>query len=473
MDRFSYFLGLTMDLLALHKAIIRDLDILDYPKKDWVLAKKTSRAENILDVFIIGGGQSGLSISFGLIREKVKNILAVDQNPIDQAGPWNTFARMITLRTPKHVIGPELGIPNLSVRAWYEAKYGADKWLKLSLIPKEDWACYLSWYEKVLNLPVEHETKVLEISWLKEENCFQIICEKINQKKIYFARKIVLANGIDGAGEWHTPSYIKKSLEKEFYAHTNEHIDFLKLKNKTVGVIGAGASAFDAAAVALENKAKAVHLFFRRAKLPHVNPYRWAEFTGFLNHHGDLSDENKWDFIEEFILKGQLPPKDTFLRASKFKNFYLEAKQDIKLVERHKSQILLETKNKKYMLDFLILGTGFKTDLKLRPELKLFEPFIARWKDRYPEKTLADLEEHPYLGANFEFLEKTPGLAPYLGSIFCYNAGCLLSLGFGGASISGLKYSLPKLIFGITKSLYVEDAKYFLATLKNYDFREF
>ena len=31
---------------------------------------------------------------------------------------------MITLRTPKHITGPDYGVASLTPRAWYEAKYG-------------------------------------------------------------------------------------------------------------------------------------------------------------------------------------------------------------------------------------------------------------------------------------------------------------------------------------------------------------
>lgn len=461
-------------LPTLEKALARDLDILDYPKKDWVPPKKTTFGENIFDVFIIGGGQSGLATAFGLIREKVKNILVVDQNPFGEAGPWNTFARMITLRTPKYVLGPEFQIANLSVRAWYEAKYGEDAWQKLHLIPKEDWASYLCWYEKVLNLPVIHQCKALSIDWSIEEQTFSIKCLEKGEAKTYWAKKVVLANGIEGSGEWHTPSFVKKALEKDLYAHTNELIDFSKLKNKKVAILGAGASAFDAASVALETGSLAVNLFFRRKSLPRVNPYRWAEYSGFLNHHSHLSDKEKYDFIQQIITMGQLPPKDTFERASKFKNFYLEPEQDIEQVSQVGRKILLKTNKAMHEVDFLILGTGFRTDLSLRPELKSFESHIARWQDRLPEsKKMADLGRHPYLGPNFEFLEKEPGQAPYLGSIFCYNFGCLLSLGFGGASISGMKYSLNKLVFGITRKLFVEDAAHHFDTLKKFAIEEF
>ncbi len=56
-----------------------------------------------------------------LRREKIDNVVVLDRSPAGREGPWITYARMDTLRTPKHLSGPELGLPSLSFRAWYEA----------------------------------------------------------------------------------------------------------------------------------------------------------------------------------------------------------------------------------------------------------------------------------------------------------------------------------------------------------------
>ena len=55
-----------------------------------------------------------------------------------------------------------------------------------------------------------------------------------------------------------------------------------RLRGKRVAVIGAGASAFDNAATALEAGAAEVHLFCRRAEIQVIQPYRWLTFRGFL-----------------------------------------------------------------------------------------------------------------------------------------------------------------------------------------------
>ena len=52
-------------------------------------------------MLIVGAGQSGLVTAFGLMRERVRNILVIDRAPEGKEGPWVTFARMPTLRSPK------------------------------------------------------------------------------------------------------------------------------------------------------------------------------------------------------------------------------------------------------------------------------------------------------------------------------------------------------------------------------------
>jgi hypothetical protein len=123
--------------------------------------------------------------------------------------------------------------------------------------------------------------------------------------------------------------------------------------------------------------------------------------------------------------------------------------------------VLIETESGPFEVDFVIAATGFVTDLSARPELAHFEPQIARWADRYTPPAAEqheDLARHPYLGPSFELTERRPGEAPFLAHLYNYSFGGLLSMGFGGASISGLKYSAARLVSGITRSLFLEDS---------------
>jgi cation diffusion facilitator CzcD-associated flavoprotein CzcO len=448
-------------LAALTRQVRRDLELLDYPRRPWVAPRSAKSGEPIYDVVIVGAGQSGLTAAFGLARERVGNVLVVDKNPLDRAGPWLNFARMRTLRTPKYLTGPDLGIPSLTPRSYYEAQFGEGSWEQLGLIPKELWSSYLSWYRQTLRIPVEPDTTVGVLDYDAEQRTFLVPCKGPNVDRTLRARRVVLATGIDGSGEWRVPSSVSEALPKHLYAHTRESIDFEALRGKRVAVLGAGASGFDNAATALEQGAAEVQLLFRRQKLVNVNAYRWAEFVGFLKHHADLPDAEKWRFISQILRMGQLPPADTLARAQEHPGFRLRAGTSWKRLHSDGSSVTIETDTETLHVDYVIVATGFVTDLAARSELARFEPHIARWADRFTpaaEEANEDLLRHPYLGSGFELTERQPGAAPYLAHLYNYTFGGLLSMGFGGASISGLKYSVARLVSGITSSLFVEDS---------------
>jgi xanthine/CO dehydrogenase XdhC/CoxF family maturation factor/cation diffusion facilitator CzcD-associated flavoprotein CzcO len=465
-------------LLALAARVQSDLSLLTYPQRPWVTSRKTQSGEHVYDVVIIGAGQSGLATAFGLLRERVTNVLVIDDNPQGRAGPWLNFARMRTLRTPKYLTGPDLGIPSLTPRSWYEAQHGSGSWDALGLIPKELWAAYLSWYRQTLGLPVQPDTRVGALRWLADEHAFELPCSPTAEHGLahsVYARRVVLATGIDGSGYWATPELIANALPKQRYAHTRDPIDFAALSGKRVAVLGAGASAFDNAATALEQGASEVRVFFRRSDLVQVNAYRWAEFVGFLHHLGDLNDADKWRFISQILRMGQLPPADTIRRAQAHAGFHLHPGSAWRKLELHQDGIRIETSSGTYQTDYVIVGTGFVTDLRARPELALLEPHIARWAERYtpPETEQNDeLARHPYLGSHFELCERQDGEAPYLSHVYNYTFGGLLSLGFGGASISGMKYSIPRLVSGITSSFFREDREHYYQSLCSFDERE-
>ncbi|MBV9948661.1 MAG: NAD(P)/FAD-dependent oxidoreductase [Myxococcales bacterium] len=453
-----------------------DLDLLDYPRRDWVVPRRAGGGERIHDVILVGGGQGGLAAAFGLMRERVRDLLVIDENPLDRAGPWLNFARMLTLRTPKHLTGPDLGVPSLTPRAWYEAQHGEGSWEVLGLIPKESWAAYLSWYRRTLGIPVQPDTKVGALEWDAREQAWRVPCAGPDGAGTLLARRVVLATGIEGSGRWHVPALVRDALPADRYAHTRSEIDFAALAGRRVAVLGAGASSFDNAGAALEHGAREVRLFCRRPDLVHVNPYRWAEFAGFLRHFGDLPDADKWRFILQIVRMGQLPPADTYRRATRHPSFHLHPGSGWKALAVEGDAVRITTERGVFECDFVIVGTGFVTDLGARPELAAVEAHIARWADRFtpPEdERHEDLLRHPYLGPSFEFTERAPGAAPHLRFLHNYTFGSLLSLGFGGASISGMKYSIPRLVGGITRSLFVEDRAAHFESLRRFDEVEF
>ena len=452
-----------MSLHELESRIRAELKILDFPKRPWVRQQEGSRA--VFDVAIVGGGQSGLAAAVGLMREKVMNIIVLDRAPQGQEGVWPNFARMTTLRTHKQASALDFGMPSLTPQAWYTAQYGEEAWEALLKISKDDWHRYLQWYRRLFDLPVRNGEGVLRITPRDRLLGLELECgERL------LARKVILATGLDGGGRWYVPS-IASGLLKHTYGHTEEFINFEALEGKRVGVLGGGASAFDNAATALEHGASAVDLCIRLPQLPRVNPNKWLEFPGFLGHYNDLDDAMRWRFMRQIGQMNQPPPQETLWRCTAHNNFTLRTGTQWNAASVSEAGINVCTPGGTLQFDYLIFGTGIVNDLKSRTELASIVSQIALWSDRYTPPVGEEddsLALAPYLGHGFQFLEKIPGSAPWLKNIHCFNFGATTSQGLSAASISGTKYGVRRLIYAVTRDLFLEDADWHLGELSRY-----
>ena len=151
-------------LLALEAQVRADLAKTAHPNAAWLTPRPGPDGKQALDVLVVGAGQSGLATAFGLMRSQVSNILVLDKADEGLEGPWLTYARMHTLRSPKHFTGPDLDVPSLTYQSWHEARFGEEDWRSLDLISREHWAEYLLWFRRVVDLPVRNGCEVIEIA---------------------------------------------------------------------------------------------------------------------------------------------------------------------------------------------------------------------------------------------------------------------------------------------------------------------
>ncbi|MBV1838649.1 SidA/IucD/PvdA family monooxygenase [Acetobacter estunensis] len=457
------------------RRVREDLAKISYATRDWNFPREHD-GQRVLDVAVIGAGQGGIATCFGLMRRGISNVCMFDRAPKGGEGPWITFARMLTLRTPKYVTGPDLGIPSLTPQSWFEAKYGAQAWRDLDKISRQDWQAYLDWVRDVLNLPVRNEYNLLDLDWQDDLVVLTFRCAAGEEKKVR-ARKVVLATGIEGGGKWYVPEFISENLPANRYAHTSATIDFAALKNKRIGVLGAGASAFDNAATALEAGAARVDLCLRRKEIPSVNPYRWMENGGFLSYFSELPDPVRWRFMRRIYDLNQPPPQDTFWRCRRHENFAFHVGTPWTGVRMEGNEVVVTTPKGEMRFDFLIVGTGFLIDMAQRPELARLAPHVALWREKFTppmdeESTL--LGSYPYLGAKFQFRPKDSAdpLAPMLAAIHNFTFSATPSMGLSGASISAMRFGVEKLTFGIGCDLFVEDGERHLQSLLDYNVEE-
>ena len=151
-------------LQALEARVAHDLACLNFPPSAWVPPSGAPDGSPMLDVLVAGGGMCGQTAAFAMRREGLHGLLTIDARAEGLEGPWATFARMEILRSPKHLTGPDLGIPSLTFRAWYEARFGADGWAALHKVWRLDWRDYLRWVRRQVGVSVTGGLRLVAVS---------------------------------------------------------------------------------------------------------------------------------------------------------------------------------------------------------------------------------------------------------------------------------------------------------------------
>jgi cation diffusion facilitator CzcD-associated flavoprotein CzcO len=432
---------------------------------DWVRA----RAGVDHNVVIVGGGQSGVAIAYGLRRKGVGRVDVIDQAAAGQAGIWRTIARMHQLRTPKTMQGPEGSNVALGFRAWFETQNGPEAFDALDRIPRLAWADYLTWFQQTTDTKVRYGTRLLEIE--PQGDVLRLHLETEGAQRVETTRKLVLANGYAGAGGPNVPAFIR-ALPTNMWTHTTGRLPVETFKGKVIAVVGAGSSAFDAAGVALEAGAAEVHLFSRRAYIdyqapaPTTPPAQPAApppdrgHANMLELTYELPDVVRWRNYLAGERRVASVPLDSLQRAVAFKGFRIHLNTSLENVAMASNGKITAKAGKKAMrFDHLIAGTGYRVDLPLQPELKRIHEHIALWRDRFkpgPGEESEAAASRPYLGAGFEFLPRAATGTEYLRNIHCFNLAAQLSFGIPVGDVPST-VDHPRLVSAIARDLYVEN----------------
>ena len=434
-----------MSLDALTALARRELEQLRFPAANWVLPR-----DGLVDVVIVGGGMCGQTAAFALLREGVANLRCLDRAPRGSEGPWTTFARMDILRSPKHLTGPDLGIASLTYRAYHEAKFGVAHWQQLHKIDRVEWARYLMWVRETVGIPVENGVGVRSIEL--ERGTVRLLTDRATLR----ARKVVLAMGREGSGALRWPQFatFDPAARRAGVFHSADDIDFQALKGKRVGVLGAGASAFDNAAEALEAGAAEVVLFARRPILPQVNKSKWTAFPGFLHGYSSLDDVRRWRFYTYIFSEQVPPPYESVLRCERNPGFSIRFGEGWRDILPGPAVV---TAKGEHRFDAVIVCTGFDVNLMDRPEIAPIRDAIDTWRNHV---SAAEAEKHPeesrfpYLGDAFQL----GGSSPELGRLHVFNWGSTMSHGALAGDIPGLEIGARRLASGIVRDLFLEDA---------------
>ncbi|MBJ2157740.1 NAD(P)-binding domain-containing protein [Variovorax sp. IB41] len=455
-------------LAVLEARLAQDLDYLGFPGRQWMPVRQ-SDGQALLDVAVIGGGQAGLAAWVALAQQGIRAVV-FDRSPAGREGPWATTARMETLRSPKELTGPALGLPALTFRAWFEAQFGREAWAALDKIPRLQWMDYLGWYRRVMNVDVRNDTAITRIQPLPDGTAVRLDLRTPAGASSVLARRVVLATGRDGLGGPAVPAFVD-ALPRSQWAHSSDEMDYGTLAGLRVGVIGAGSSAMDSAATALEAGARSVELLIRRPDLPRINKGKGAGVPGLTQGHFDLSDERKWRIRHYINALNVPPPHGSTLRVSAFANAFFNFGCPVLAVAPQGDAMRVTTPKGDFEFDFLIVSTGFKVDWPNRPEFDAIAAHIRTWKDRFvpaPGDEDQELADSPDLGPVFEFQPRTAGECPGLDRIHCFCYPAALSHGTVSGDIPAISDGAKRLASGIASLFYREDFDHHFANLEAY-----
>lgn len=453
-----------LGLLGLEARLKVDLDCLLYPGKDWVPPRP-----GVTDIVIIGGGMCGMVAWHALTTGGMRNIRVLDRAPQGLEGPWLSYARMETLRSPKNLTGPAFGRGALTFQAWFRAQFGAAEWDALDKIPRPMWMGYLNWYRNALGVPVENEVSVDRV---EPEGDLLRLTVTGSETDTILCRKLIFATGRDGTGGPNIPDFVNQ-VPRHLWAHSADEIDFAALKNKRVAVIGVGASAVDNAAEALEHGACEVRHLVRRAEMPTINKMMGIGSFGFTAGYAALPNQWRWRFMQYSFSTQTPPPHGSTLRVSRHENAYFHfGKETNRIEQRGDGAEIFFADGTSYFADFIILGTGFVIDPMARTEFGDAAENILLWHDVYtpPEgEENSDLGRFPYLNQDFTFREKETGTAPWLGNVYCFNYGASASLGKVSGDIPGISEGAAWLTREVAAKLYAEDVEAHWQAMLDYD----
>ncbi|WP_319518293.1 NAD(P)/FAD-dependent oxidoreductase [uncultured Martelella sp.] len=452
-------------LAALETELQRQKTLLNLPPKAWMPETTGPDGAAVLDVAIIGAGLCGLVANLALQMEGIFNIRLFDRAEKGREGPWITYARMETLRTVKEAAGPAMGIPALTFRAWFEAQWGDDAWDAMDLAPRTMWMDYMNWFRAMTGADVVNDCAVTGI----EPEGALLRLETSNGA--VFARRVVIATGLDAMGAPRLPA-IARHLPRDKVCHSADTFDTATLKGKRVVVVGAGASAMDNAATALEAGCARLDLLVRRPAIPVIDKFTGTGSRGMTSGYVGLPDTIKWELMNEGDRFPVPPPKHSVERVARHENAFLHVGAPVTGLEETENGIRVVTPAGTLEADIAIFATGFGIDLAQRPELSSFAAHIRTWGDVMgAEKAAANpgLAAHPYLDFDFAFTENEKGACPSLSKVTCFAYPSVPSHGKVTSGIPASSEGARRLASGLVRSLFAEDGELHLARFRNYD----
>lgn len=389
-----------------------------------------------IDAAVIGAGPYGLSVAAHLKDRGVG--LRVFGTPMSF---WRAMPESINLKSPAFSTCVFVPRKSFTYPEYCRARGLED----VEPCSMASFAAYGQWVQRTL-LPEVEPTDVADVS-APFGGAFEV---RLRGGETFRARSVVVATGLSHFAR--LPAALE-GLPPELVSHTSEHSSYAPFAGKDVAVLGAGASALEAATLLLEAGARPTLLVRDARVVLHTkfDPHR-SLLERFRNPNSALGTGRKSWVLEHFPLLLHYVPNS---RRIRFTHAYLGPSGPWWLTDRFEGKVPLRVRTQVRAAR----PRGSRVELELHSDAVTTESF-----DHVVAGTgyQADIARLPYLSQALKSrIARLEGAAPALTSHFettvrsLYFAGPAAALSFGPLFrfVAGAKPAAPRIAAHIASAL--------------------
>ena len=437
-------------LQRLEATVRRLLAMFSYPWLDWMTPPTQQGGLPVYDVVIAGAGEPTLALTAALRQERITNVLILDTGTDCHPTRYLDPQEALTDRFRLDFAALEFCLPLLTFPTWHRARYGESPWRHFGAPLAKRWHAYLGWYREALDLPPIVPCGIARID--PADGLIRLTLSGEAGRREVLARELVVSDG---------RAQLARTCPRQI--DRNGHAAPVTLrpvcaKGSRLLVLGAEAACFEAGLMATRAGAEVHHLVAGGSGLAGTEPDRDIH-PGLVVAYPELDDAGRAERAPQLVESVVPPPADWVEAATATANYHLSTAHARVALSVREGRIRAANAESLGTFDLAVVPDAPPPEYLTLPTDRRIDANICRWSDRLPDVDgVAGLARFPYLGPFFELTERMADQTPWLRHIRLFGTLAIPSLGPCALAPNLIRYSVPRLVEGISRSRFLREA---------------